>query len=184
MHHIVDITGQRQQTITIFKSLRCSVVSSLLRCIVFLRKNLSWIFFLQLLKLSVVNQLHFVLGGPVSRRIHDLDVHGRGAQNSVPRGPKLLPLSSAICYEKRMRETGELRSHRSIKRVWCREWTAMLRWAGRGRGASSAPFCVLKVPKREIFDRSNFPDFYAIKSSWVCDLVVKISTYYFNFWGS
>ncbi len=39
----------------------------------------------------------------------------------------------------------------------------------------------LKVPKREIFDRSNFPDFYAIKSSWVGDLVVKIITYYFNF---
>ncbi len=35
--------------------------------------------------------------------------------------------------------------------------------------------------KREIFDRSNFPDFYAIKSSWVGDLVVKILTYYFNF---
>ncbi len=32
----------------------------------------------------------------------------------------------------------------------------------------------LKVPKREIFDRSNFPDFDAMKSSWVCDLVVKI----------
>ncbi len=41
--------------------------------------------------------------------------------------------------------------------------------------------CVLKVPKREIFDRSNFPDFYAIKSSWVCDLVVKILTCFFNF---
>jgi hypothetical protein len=39
----------------------------------------------------------------------------------------------------------------------------------------------LKVPKREIFDRSNFPDFYSIKSSWVGDLVVKILTYYFNF---
>ncbi len=38
-----------------------------------------------------------------------------------------------------------------------------------------------KVPKREIFDRSNFPDFYAIKSSWVGDLVVKILTYYFKF---
>ncbi len=37
------------------------------------------------------------------------------------------------------------------------------------------------VPKREIFDRLNFPDFYAIKSSWVCDFVVKILTYYFNF---
>jgi hypothetical protein len=31
----------------------------------------------------------------------------------------------------------------------------------------------LKVPKCEIFDRSNFPDFYTIKSSWVGDLVVK-----------
>ncbi len=39
----------------------------------------------------------------------------------------------------------------------------------------------LKVPKREIFDRSNFPDFDAMKSSWVCDLVVKILTCYFNF---
>ncbi len=41
----------------------------------------------------------------------------------------------------------------------------------------------LKVPKREIFDRSDFP-FYRIKSSWVGDMVVKILTYYFNFWGS
>ena len=39
----------------------------------------------------------------------------------------------------------------------------------------------LKVPKREKFDRSDFPDFYRIKSSWVGDLVVKILTYYFNF---
>jgi hypothetical protein len=45
-------------------------------------------------------------------------------------------------------------------------------------------FIPLKVPKREIFDRSDFPDFYTIKSSWVGDLVVKILTYYFNFWGS
>ncbi len=39
----------------------------------------------------------------------------------------------------------------------------------------------LKVPKREIFDRSDFPDFYSIKSSWVGNLLVKILTYYFNF---
>ena len=39
----------------------------------------------------------------------------------------------------------------------------------------------LKVPKREIFDCSDFSDFYTIKSSWVGDLVVKILTYYFNF---
>jgi hypothetical protein len=31
----------------------------------------------------------------------------------------------------------------------------------------------LKVPKCEIFDRSDFPDFYTIKSPWVGDLVVK-----------
>jgi hypothetical protein len=42
----------------------------------------------------------------------------------------------------------------------------------------------LKVPKREIFDRSNFPDFYAIKSSWVGDLMVKILTYFLNFEGA
>ncbi len=42
----------------------------------------------------------------------------------------------------------------------------------------------LKVPKREIFDRSDFPDFYTLKSSWVGDLLVKIWTYYFNFWES
>jgi hypothetical protein len=39
----------------------------------------------------------------------------------------------------------------------------------------------LKVPKREIFDRSDFSDFYTIKSSWVGDLLVKILTYFFNF---
>ncbi len=40
------------------------------------------------------------------------------------------------------------------------------------------------MPKREIVDRSDFPDFYIIKSSWVGDLLVKILTYYFNFEGA
>jgi hypothetical protein len=31
----------------------------------------------------------------------------------------------------------------------------------------------LKVPKREIFDRSDFPDFYTIKSLCVGDFGVK-----------
>jgi hypothetical protein len=31
----------------------------------------------------------------------------------------------------------------------------------------------LKVPKCEIFNRSDFPDFYTIKSSWVGDLGLK-----------
>jgi hypothetical protein len=38
----------------------------------------------------------------------------------------------------------------------------------------------LKVPKCEIFDPSDFPDFYTIKSSWLGNLVVKILTYYFT----
>ncbi len=41
----------------------------------------------------------------------------------------------------------------------------------------------LKVPKCEIFDCSDFHYFYTIKPFWV-DFVVKILTYYFNFWGS
>jgi hypothetical protein len=44
----------------------------------------------------------------------------------------------------------------------------------------SASKRTLKVPKCEIFNRSDFPDFYTIKSSRVCDLVVKILTYYFK----
>ncbi len=32
----------------------------------------------------------------------------------------------------------------------------------------------LKVPKREIFDRSDFPDFYTIKSLRVGDFGVKL----------
>ncbi len=32
----------------------------------------------------------------------------------------------------------------------------------------------LKVPKREIFDRSDFPDFYTMKSLCVGDFGVKI----------
>ncbi len=35
----------------------------------------------------------------------------------------------------------------------------------------------LKVPKREIFDRSDFPDFYTIKSLRVGDFGVKIKKF-------
>jgi hypothetical protein len=42
----------------------------------------------------------------------------------------------------------------------------------------------LKVPKCEIFNRSDFHYFYTIKPFWVDDFVVKILTFYFNFWGS
>ena len=38
----------------------------------------------------------------------------------------------------------------------------------------------LKVPKREIFDRSDFPDLYTIKSLRVGDFVVKIKKIYKN----
>ncbi len=40
------------------------------------------------------------------------------------------------------------------------------------------------MPKCEIFDRSDFPDFYTIKSSWVGDLVVKIKKNFSTFQGS
>jgi hypothetical protein len=36
------------------------------------------------------------------------------------------------------------------------------------------PHLTLKVPKREIFDRSDFPHFYTIKSLRVGDFGVKI----------
>jgi hypothetical protein len=39
--------------------------------------------------------------------------------------------------------------------------------------AKNVVFC-LKVPKREIFDRSDFPDFYTIKPLRVGDFGVKI----------
>ncbi len=38
----------------------------------------------------------------------------------------------------------------------------------------------LKVPKREIFDRSDFPDFYTIKSLRVVDFGVKITKFFKN----
>jgi hypothetical protein len=54
---------------------------------------------------------------------------------------------------------------------------------GFGPWRSMSVYC-LKVPKCEIFDRSDFHYFYTIKPFWVDDFVVKILTYYFNFWGS
>ena len=45
-------------------------------------------------------------------------------------------------------------------------------------------FGVLKVPKREIFDRSDFPDFYTIKTLRVGNFGVKIKKNYKIFRGS
>ncbi len=39
---------------------------------------------------------------------------------------------------------------------------------------------ILKVPKREIFDRSDFPDFYTMKSLRVGDFGVKIKKTFKN----
>ncbi len=47
-----------------------------------------------------------------------------------------------------------------------------LRWV---QDKSSLYF--LKVPKREIFDRSDFPDFYTIKSLRVGNFGVKIKKF-------
>jgi hypothetical protein len=41
----------------------------------------------------------------------------------------------------------------------------------------------LKVPKREIFHRSDFPDFYTIKSLRVGDFGVKIKFFYKKYLG-
>jgi hypothetical protein len=37
--------------------------------------------------------------------------------------------------------------------------------------------CILKVPKCEIFDRSDFHNFYHIKSLWEGDFGVKIKCF-------
>ncbi len=42
---------------------------------------------------------------------------------------------------------------------------------------------ILKVPKCEIFDRSDFDDFYIIKSLWGGDFGVKIKFCFFYSWG-
>ncbi len=42
----------------------------------------------------------------------------------------------------------------------------------------------LKVPKCEIFDHSDFHDFYTIKPFWVGGFGLKYKTCYFNFWGT
>jgi hypothetical protein len=47
----------------------------------------------------------------------------------------------------------------------------------------SANRTLLKVPKCEIFDSSDFPYFYTIKSSCVGDLVVKIKKNILNISG-
>jgi hypothetical protein len=41
----------------------------------------------------------------------------------------------------------------------------------------------LKVPKREIFDRSDFPDFYTMKSLRVGDFGVKIKKNFNKYLG-
>jgi hypothetical protein len=41
-------------------------------------------------------------------------------------------------------------------------------------------YYLLKVPKREIFDGSDFPDFYTIKSLRVGDFGVKIKNCFKN----
>jgi hypothetical protein len=50
---------------------------------------------------------------------------------------------------------------------------------GRNFLRISAPLS-LKVPKREILDRSDFPDFYTIKSLRVGDFGVKIKKFLKN----
>ncbi len=55
---------------------------------------------------------------------------------------------------------------------------------GLHKGLKIPARILLKVPKREIFDRSDFPDFYTIKSLHVGDFGVKIKKIYKIFSGS
>ncbi len=55
-----------------------------------------------------------------------------------------------------------------------------LRFSHLGKTASRLRFLqrtFLKVPKCEIFDRSDFHDFYPIKSLWEGDFAVKIKRF-------
>ncbi len=61
---------------------------------------------------------------------------------------------------------------RGICRVSVNEYTAVLYTGAQINFGDLTPY--LKVPKREIFDRSDFPDFYTIKSLRVGDFGVKI----------
>ncbi len=58
--------------------------------------------------------------------------------------------------------------HICVKKDWIRKSQSHI----CGRSANLTNY--LKVPKREIFDRSDFPDFYTIKSLCVGDFGVKI----------
>ncbi len=46
------------------------------------------------------------------------------------------------------------------------------------RGELDEKWSFLKVPKCEIFDRSDFHYFYTIKPFWIDDFGVKILTYF------
>ncbi len=50
----------------------------------------------------------------------------------------------------------------------------------KNRSQKSRDTVPLKVPKCEIFDRSDFPDFYTIKSLHVGDFGVKIKNLFKN----
>jgi hypothetical protein len=52
------------------------------------------------------------------------------------------------------------------------------------KNAPLSCFVPLKVPKREIFARSDFPDFYTRKPLRVGDFGVKIKKNFKIFWGS
>ncbi len=66
-----------------------------------------------------------------------------------------------------------------INRGDCRAPATNMSWSGIKPGSPA-----LKVPKREIFDRSDFPDFYTIKSLRVGDFGVKTKKFYKIFRGS
>jgi hypothetical protein len=55
--------------------------------------------------------------------------------------------------------------------------------AQQGKYTVYLKYTNLKGPKCEIFDRSDFHDFYTIKSLWCGHFGVEILIKYFSFWG-
>ncbi len=86
------------------------------------------------------------------------------AHNTVTKVEKLFVLSKMIYPE-------DLSSIRQVDSFWL----------SPQRQSWARIFKRLKVPKREIFDRSDFPDFYTIKSLRVGDFGVKIKKNLQNF---
>ncbi len=69
-----------------------------------------------------------------------------------------------------------LKAQQKKKALWCKNQE-------NPSDRISHAWAPLKVPKREIFDRSDFPDFYTIMSLRVADFGVKINKKFKKYLG-